>query len=168
MCDWVVYKNDGWESGQNAAFQGGFIAGEQAGATLGPFPDPVKLSWVYFLFGPSDSGVWDITLNIYTDTGDATPGALLHTGTYSVLAASSFMSAIDLRSENIVVSSDIRVSIKFSHDGPPSVARDDDGNFQNGKNWLYGDIGSGPAWYNANTLVSGDWIIRAIVEPQSP
>ena len=160
----VILKNDGFVSGGSAVFQGGFAIGEIGASRflpLGPFP--MRVNRVQFLFGP-DPTTETITLRIYDDAaGTANPGTELFSGDYDVTGSTTLMQEIDLTSFGVIVTGQFRVGIEFQHDGAPSIARDNDGNIQAPKNFIY--TPSIPGWFQSNLFgVSGDWIIRAGVE----
>lgn len=164
FCDSYIVKNDGYEPGQNAGFQAGFIAGEESASTLGPFAGPVLLRKVRFLVGPD--GTETITLKIYEESGAAIPGAEIFSQDYAILGSTDFLMQVDLTAEGILIAGgdSIRVSLKYNHAGTPAIARDDDGSILPDRNWIYAD---GIGWVDSMFFgLTGDWIIRAIVEPQ--
>jgi hypothetical protein len=121
-------RNDGWSSGQNAAFQAGFAPGEIAAVRLVPVePCPCPLNRVRFLFG-GDETIHTITLRVWDDAaGTPIPGTELYAGDFEIAGFDEALQEIDLRSEGITVNGPFRVGIEFTHSGLPSVARDDDG-----------------------------------------
>ena len=157
----VTLQNDGYSSGQNAAFQGGFVSGEIGAVRLSPpGPFPMQITQVLFLFGGA-AGQVQVMLRIYDDSAETlNPGNELFSNTYLVTASSTAMQAIDLTAENLVINGDIRVGIEMIDGGLPSIARDDDGTITSGVNFIW----STPSWVTSETFgVTGDWIIRAVV-----
>lgn len=157
----VTLQNDGYSSGQNAVFQGGFVAGEIGAVRLSPpGPFPMQIKQVLFLFGGT-AGQVQVVLRIYDDSaGTLNPGNELFSNTYLVTASNTAMQSIDLTAENLIINGDIRVGIEMVDGGLPSIARDDDGGITSGVNFIY----SVPAWVNSENFgVTGDWIIRAVV-----
>ncbi len=160
----TILQNDSFLDGQGVGFQGGFVVGEMGASRLTPpGPFPMKVTRVRFLFGGS-AGVRTITLRIYDDQGGgSTPGAQLFFQDYQVTASDTAMQEIDLTGENVLVTGTFRVAIEFQHSGLPSIARDTDGNIQAARNFIYASIGS---WFDSQLFgLTGDWIIRAGVEP---
>src|SRR5262249_21210973 len=151
----------------NAAFQGGFAVGEQGASrfTL-PGSGAYRLTGVRFLFG-GDSSQVTITLHIYDDSASTdTPGSELFTQDYLVTGNNSAMQMIDLSGNSVSVSGPFRVGIEFTQAVPPSIARDTDGTIADAKNFIFAIPGG---WVRSSSLgLSGDWILRAIVEPLVP
>jgi hypothetical protein len=127
---------------------------------------PWRVNRVQFLFGGATS-TQTITLRIYDDTaGTSAPGGQLFFGDYQVTGSSSLMQEIDLVVDNVQVPGQFRVAIEFQHSGAPSVARDGDGTINTTKNFIYSP--SIPGWFQSNLFgLTGDWVIRAGVEPVS-
>lgn len=168
------YRIDGFEDGGVAGFQAGFVSGEMA-ATCFTEPEdryPVRITAVRFLFG-DNSGSTEaryLTIKIFGEGGSGTqPGALIREITdVEVNASITAFSELDLTAENISVNGPWCVGIQFGHDGPPSVARDDDGNVSSGDNWIWANAGGPFTWFrSSDLLVPGDWIIRTIGTPRS-
>ncbi|MCZ6598051.1 MAG: hypothetical protein O7B99_10455 [Planctomycetota bacterium] len=154
---------DGWDSGQVAVFQGGFVAGETAAIRLTPAgPCPCQVDEVRFLFG-GGAGTHDVTIRIYDDTAlTNVPGAELHSETVSLTGTNEFMQSVDLRASAVMVTGAFRVGLEFTHAGYPSVARDSDGSIDFSANFIDAQgFGWVPSWLLGLT---GDWIIRAVVD----
>ncbi len=158
-----ISQLDGWTSGQVAVFQGGFVAGETAAIRLTPTgPCPCQVDEVRFLFGGA-GGSHDVTIRIWDDTAltDA-PGAELHSVTVPVTGTDEFLQTVDLRAASVMVSGPFRVGLEFTHDGYPSVARDNDGSIDFPSNFI---DAQGFGWVQSWLLgLTGDWIIRAVVD----
>jgi hypothetical protein len=154
-------QNDGWEEGQNANFQSGFVAGEIAASRLLPsLSGPQPLTNVHFLFGGEET-LQTITLHIWQDdTGGDTPGTEIFSSDYALWGSNEVWHEIDLSTEGIVVDGGFRVGIEFQHSGVPSVARDNDGIIPD-RNYIFASDGT---WYESSLLgLPGDWIIRASI-----
>jgi hypothetical protein len=155
--------NDSFVDGGNAAFQGGFITGEQAASRFVlPASGSFRVTGVKFLFGGAAT-TQTITLHIYTDTaGTDAPGSEIFTMDYMVTGNDAVFYLADLSQDGVTVSGTFRVGIQFQHDGLPSVARDTDGTIAADKNFIF----TSGSWTRSSTLgVTGDWILRAIVQP---
>jgi hypothetical protein len=161
----TLLQNDGYVSGQPVAFQGGFVATEMAGSRFVPAGTaPWRVNRVQFLFGGASS-TQTITLHVYDDTAGTTiPGPELFAGDFAVTGSNNAMQEIDLTSNNVRVTGQFRVAIEFQHSGPPSVASDLDGTINATRNFIFSP--SFPGWSPSNLVgLTGDWIIRAGVEP---
>jgi hypothetical protein len=158
----VVLANDGWVSGQNVAFQGGFAVGETAAVRLEPVgPCPCRLDKLQFLFGGA-GGTLDVTFRIWDDSAltDA-PGAELYSTTIAVTGSNEFMQEVDISAVGLMISGPVRVGLEFSHAGLPSVARDDDG-IQPDRNFIDETT---LGWVESSTQgLTGDWIIRGVLD----
>jgi hypothetical protein len=159
----VILQNDSFMSGQIAGFQGGFVAGEiGASRLIPPGPFPMQITKVQFLFGGL-AGDRTIRLHIWDDAaGTSMPGIGLFVGDYLVTAANNALQEIDLVAEQIMVTGPFRVGIEFTHNGLPSIARDNDG-IAAGRNFI---LAQGLGWFDSTIFgLTGDWIIRAGVTP---
>lgn len=163
----VLLKNDGFVDGGTAVFQGGFVTSEIGAVRLIPAgPFPMRVNRVQFLFGPNPV-TQTITLHVWDDAaGTNDPGTELFSGDFQVTGSTTAWQEINLASDNVLVAGQFRIGIEFQHDGAPSIARDDDGNIQAPRNFIY--TPSVPGWFQSNLFgVSGDWIIRAYVDTAS-
>ncbi len=161
----ITLQNDGFDGG-SAAFQSGFVEGEIAASVFdppGPFPMP--LTEILFLFG-NTAAQSIIVLHIWDDAaGTANPGAELYNEAFQVTGSASAFTSIDLSAANVQVNGPFRVGIEFTANGLPSVARDTDGTIDATKNFIRA-LGFG--WIQSNLLgLTGDWIIRAVVDDPS-
>jgi hypothetical protein len=157
-------KNDGFADGGTAGFQSGFVAGEMGAARFAPSLPGAKLLSVQIVFGGGAEGVKkDIFLHVWKDDALGTgPGAEMYKAGYTVTAAQMALQELDVSAGNVVVSGPFRVGVEFQHDGLPSIARDDDGTIAADKNFIFAQ---GIGWKPSDQLgITGDWIIRAIVE----
>jgi hypothetical protein len=155
-----LLANDGWVSGELAAYQAGFVPGEIAAVRLVPDgPCPCPIDEVRFLFGGA-AGTHDATLRIWDDAAltDA-PGTELYATTLQLTGSDDFMQEIDIGIAGVEVNGPFRVGLEFTHTGLPSVARDDDG-ITPDSNFI---DASGSGWVESSTLgLTGDFIIRAV------
>lgn len=156
----VEMKNDSFNDGDMAAFQGGFVSGEEFASTFVP-SGAVQVTKVRLLFGGATSNE-DVTLRIYDDRdGTAAPGAPLYMGDYTLTGSNQAFSEIDISAQSVVVPGAFRVSFELFHDGFPGPARDADGPSQAGRNWINAMPGG---WIDpALAGVDGDWVLRAFV-----
>jgi hypothetical protein len=155
-------KNDGFQSGNMAVFQGGFVSGE-AGASRFVAPEAGRtLQKVTFLFGGATTQK-TVTLKVWDDTaGQDAPGAELFAGDFQIMGNDSAFQQSDLSGNNITLPQQFRVGIFFQHDGFPSIARDTDNTIAADKNYIF----TGGSWVRSQTLsLTGDWVIRAEISP---
>ncbi len=155
-------KSDGYVSGA-VTFSSGFVTGDAGATALGPASSAYTLKSVLFLYGgavATDS----ITLTVYADAGNDTPGSVLYSHDYLLTASDAGFQQIDLTAQHIAVDAghSIRVAVFFKHDGLPSLPIDGDG-IVVGKSYIY----TGGSWIkNVTAGVNDDWVIRAeIVTP---
>lgn len=159
----IILRNDGFESGGNAVFQGGFAAGEVGASRFTP---PVSSLWrinrVQLLFGGSTASR-NITLHIWEDAdGTNDPGDEIYSADFTLTGSNQFLQEIVVISDNLQVTGAFRVGIEFQVAGLPSIARDDDGTIHDSQNFI---LAEGFGWQRSSLFgVSGDWIIRAGVE----
>src|SRR5688572_15469252 len=165
----VELRNDGFESGMSAGFQGGFCPGEIAAARLIPTGGTsYRVNNVTFLFGGA-SGTRTITLDLYDDSaGTVSPGAPLHSDDYEVTGADDAFSQIDLSASAITGTGPFRVGIELTATGFPSVARDSEGAGQTYPERNFLDAYEGTCttplgWQMSPALIVRDWVIRADV-----
>jgi hypothetical protein len=160
----MFLQNDGWIDGGAVYCQGGFAMGEEGAATLGPVAATFTIEKIRFLFC-GDTLTRTVTLRIYLDSGNTNPGTEIYNADYQVTGADDALQEIDLSGENVTVpgGGSIRVSFQFQHAGLPNISRDDDG-IVAGRNWINA---TGMGWVASATLgLTGDWVIRAIVDVQ--
>ena len=163
----TILQNDGYVDGQAVAIQAGFVAAEMAGSRFVPAGTaPWRVNRVRLLFGGASS-TQTVTLHVYDDAASTlTPGAELFAGDFAMTGSSSAMQEIDLRPNDIQVAGPFRVAIEFHHAGPPAVASDLDGTIDATRNFIFSP--SFPGWLPSSLLgLTGDWIVRAGVEPVS-
>lgn len=158
---WLV--NDGWSDGQPVEFQEGFVAGEIGAARFLPAgPCPCYLKQISFLYGGA-AAERTVRLHIWEDGAGAwTPGPELFSRDYLLSGAGDALQIVDLSGEGIFVNGAFRVGFEFLDAGPPSIARDTDGNIQAGANFIYNELG---IWADSSLFgLTGDWVIRVEVE----
>ena len=170
----IELKNDGFGTGAQVRYQGGFTTGEIAAVRLTPPAGGAAINLlgsVRFLFGGSTS-TEGITLYVWDDSaGTVQPGALLYHADYELMGQDDAQQTIDLLGEGISVTGPIRVGIQVFHDSYPGVAVDSDGNTTPNANFIltgediFADASTG-TWHVAGDLgLTGDFIIRADVMP---
>ncbi|MBR9859257.1 hypothetical protein GYB22_00600 [bacterium] len=166
--DTTEYKNDSYTEGDtnNIIFQAGFTATERAAVVLGPINETFIINEIKFMFG-GELDSKDVIVRIYWDEGKANPGEKMYEGTHTISnpSVTSFQT-INLRNEEITFHSGgtFRVTLEFKHAGLPCVARDNDGNFSNTKNWVYENSN----WIGPDLIgIKDDFIIRATVDTKA-
>ena len=161
-------QNDAWSSGQGAAFQGGFAAGEIGAVRLVPtIACPCQVEKVSLLFGGATS-TKTISIHFWDDPGGSNdPGVPIGLPfDINLTGADNVLHEITL-GDDVFVNGPFRVGIEFSHDGPPSIARDADGTITADRNFVCANFGAECLWFRSNTFgVTGDWVIRATVVPE--
>jgi len=173
----VVVKNDSLQNGGSGAIQAGFDPGESAAAWLTAPCDgnivAVQVLWLSLLGGEPPSIEDSIT--IFASGSFPYPGASLEV-LESPLMTDGYLNEFRYLDEQqqiplsvpIAQGETFLVSFKFANDpnpyNGPSVVTDLDG-CQYGKNGLYAN---GIGWTNScDWGVSGDWVIRAVIDCQS-
>ena len=155
-------RNDGFESGDVAAFQQGFVAGEIGASRLtATISCPCSLQHVDLLFG-GVAATQPVTLRIWEDDGTSDdPGAPIFNADYSLVASNTQMQQFDLSGDGIIVPQSFRVGLEFQHSGAPSIAADTDSTITEERNFIFAD---GLGWVRSSFyLLDGDWILRATV-----
>ncbi len=159
-------QNDGWNDGDNAFYQAGFIANSIMASVFVPDPDdyPFKLLTVRTLVHDGGGGgtVGAFVLRVWEDAGGSVdPGALLFEETYQ-LTAGGYWNDVDLAPHNIIISSgNVRIGWLFVLDPPPSFLRDADGTIIPQRNLIYSRWPVQWYWQWAeNAGLQGDWIHR--------
>ena len=157
-------RNDSWEPGDSAFFQGGFVADEIAAARLEPTgPCPCQVRSVTFLYGGAATQRL-VTVVIWDDNGSTAPGAVLFGKEY-LLTGSGDLQSIDLSAEGVLVDGPFRLGLRFTAAGPPAAATDDDATIDPNRNFALLD---GVGWVTGVSAgLSGDWILRATVDAAS-
>jgi hypothetical protein len=104
-----------------------------------------------------------VTIKIYLDEGIANPGSLLYEGNHELTNKENEIQKISIRDKNITLhgGGSFRVAVELKHDGLPCIARENDGTFQNLKNFVYVNNN----WTQSkNVGMSDDFVIRATVD----
>ncbi len=156
-----ILQNDGFVEDGSVGFQSGFVVGERGAVTLGPVGEAFQINKVQLLFGPSGTPE-TVNLMIFLDTGGDDPGTLLFEGEFDIQPSADAISELDISVEELqVAGGSIRVALEFQHNGAPSIARDDDGSIQSGRNWIY----TAGTWFDSSDFgLEGDWIVRAEID----
>ncbi len=164
----VELKNDGLQTGQMGAAQGGFVAGEIAASRF-VAPDAGRtLLKVQLLYGGA-TATRTITLRVFDDTaGTLDPGSPLYTGDFQLTGSNDALQEIATTDMQVVVPAQFRVGIQFGDGcpaapqpcGAPSVVSAQD-TIDPTKNFIFAIPGG---WISSQTAgVSGNWVIRAFV-----
>lgn len=167
----ISLQNDMWRDGTSTAVQGGFVMGECWASTYVPEPEhyPFRLDGFQVVISgdvedvtePFEVGVWTVDANNmpqsqiasvvaeFTATADAFNGV-----TFSVLEVDDI----------VIDAGNFAISMCLTeHDGYPAIATDVGGDLIEDRNWLY----TGGAWGQSGGFgLTGNWIMRAIIEPQ--
>jgi hypothetical protein len=158
----ITLQRDGFVGGA-AAFQAGFAEGEVAAVRFEPpGPFPMNVTELQFMFG--DVAVQSvITVYIWEDAaGSNVPGAEIYSGGFLATGSAAVLNSINLVAAGVQVNGPFRVGLEFTHTGLPSVARDTDGTIDTANNFIRAN---GVGWYPSSLFgVTGDWILRAVVE----
>ncbi|MBN8480961.1 MAG: DUF11 domain-containing protein [Xanthomonadales bacterium] len=176
----VTVKNDGLTDFSAGVIQAGFVTGEKAASWL-TSPCTGNLVAVQ-VFWRSFTGGAPITIGDAVDIHRAgtfpTPGALAQSVLGPVLTDGVLNEYRYLDENNTIPLSvpvaqneTLVVAYTFGEDPPgggPSVVNDADG-IQPNRNAIYARIAPGTfAWFGSSALgVSGDWVIRAVVDCQA-
>jgi hypothetical protein len=164
--------NDDFTAGAQAAFQGGFAAGEGAAVKLEPPSDgyPFTVTAIQLLFGDDGTTAGDgfnVTMKIFDDTGTSVlgtegyPGAEMSAFTAGLLSSTDGVNQAILDTPLVVTSGAVWVAVFCDRDGPPCIASESAGGFDADRNAIF----SGGGWESSEFYgVSGDWIIRAVVD----
>jgi hypothetical protein len=160
-------QNDGWSSGQTAAFQSGFVTGEIGAVRLVPtVACPCQVEKITLLFGGAPSTQM-VAVQFWDDPGTSDdPGAPIGLPFDVDLTGDDNQLHEVALGDSVVVNGPFRVGIEFFHDGLPSIARDTDG-IASDRNFICANFGGECVWFRSSALgVSGDWIIRATILPE--
>ncbi len=167
----IVLQNDVWKDNTPTSVQGGFVAGECWGSTYVPEPDhyPFRLEGFQVVISgdeeditePFEVGVWTVDVDNRPETQIATAMAEF-TSTNSAFNGADF--AVLEVDEIIIDEGNFAISMCLvEHDGFPAIATDTGNNIIDDRNWLF----TGGEWsQSADFLLTGNWIMRAIIEPQ--
>ena len=165
----VELANDSWVDGTSAAFQGGFVQDECWAATYVPEAEhyPFTIRGVQMIVGGEDMGDAEFEVALWEVDENNRPSTPIDSGT-------ALLSGLDDNWDGLVVEalmidplvveegSFAWVVCLVAHDGLPAIANDTDGAAED-RNWIYTIDGE---WLQSSGLgVSGDWIMRATIEP---
>ena len=154
-------KNDGFDSGESVGVESGFVQGEIVASRF-QVAGGAHLLKVRIFFG-GGTATKTMTLKVWDDTaGGAAPGPMLFEGDFDIAGANDVLHDLDVSGDNVFVPAQFRVGLEFNHRGLPSLARDDDGSISANNNFMFTIPPS--AWSRSvDNLLTGDWIIRAVV-----
>ena len=172
----VTIKNDSLTDFGSAAIVWGFVSGEMAGSWLTSPCDGNLVAVQIFWRSPSGTSadVIGSAIHVYRSGTFPNPGIEAQTIGGPVLQDNALNEWRYLDENNtlplivpVSLNETMVVALEFA-DAPqagsdPSVVRDNDGNTP-GRNTIYANLGSSFAWFNSADLgVTGDWVIRAVV-----
>ena len=176
----VTVQNDSLTDGGSGTIQAGFITGEKAASWLTTPCDgnivAVQVFW-RSLLGNAPLTVED-SVDIYRDGTFPVPGTLAQEIAGPVLTDGVLNEYRYLDENNtiplvvpVVANETFIVALTFAEPPDPtqgpSVVDDDDG-IEPNRNAIYAFTGSNFQWFSNVTLgVTGDWVIRAVVDCQS-
>jgi uncharacterized protein (TIGR03382 family) len=175
MAGYKLLINDDFESGDHAAFQGGFVENECWGVVYVPDRGdyPFEMVAVDALIGGNASSV-TYNIDFYQTNGTNPNSATRIDGSYLYITGSnSSFNRVDLTDPKLdvslptVESGNIIVSMCLDmHSGYPAIARDVGGMQHADRNWIY--LPNHNSWWQSNLLgLSGDWIQRLCIETDS-
>ncbi len=165
---WLV--NDGFEDGDVAGFQGGFVQNDCWGSIYVPDPSdyPFTLEKVRMLVGGSTAS-YIYTIHFYEFPGttwDAS-ASMGGEGVYITGSNESFndVTVSELKLElPAIESGNVGVAVCLEeHSGFPAIARDTDGTISSDLNWIY-DTNTGSWWRSSVFGLAGDWIMRLCIQ----
>lgn len=173
----VTIKNDSLTDFGGAAIIWGFAAGEMAGSWLTSPCDGNLVAVQIFWRSPTGTAAASIqdSINIYRSGTFPNPGALVQSIGGPVLNDNALNEWRYLDENNtlplsvpVSANETVVVALQFAElpvaSSDPSVVRDTDGNTP-GRNVIYADSGD---WINSsNAGVTGDWVIRGVVNCQA-
>ncbi len=164
----VLLRNDGFEDGQVAVFQGGFIAGECWSVTYKPAPGdyPFQVVSVDALVGQVQVPKV-FRVRVYSVDANNAPDEILANGDVLLSGSGANFNqvvfadhAIDTRT---IESGNFAIAFcHANHEAEPSIARDNDGMSSSDLNHIF----ASGMWLTSNFYgVTGDWIQRAHIRP---
>jgi MYXO-CTERM domain-containing protein len=170
IAGYKLLKNDGFESGMHAAFQGGFGDGECWGVVYVPDPGDYPFEWVAvdaLIGGSSMHAMFDIAFYELNSSNLANATRIDDSAIYLTGSSSSYQ-RIDLQDAKLEVtlptveSGNVAVAMCLEgHSGYPAIARDTDGMAHANRNYIFAH----GAWYQSSMfLLTGDWIQRLCIE----
>ena len=161
----LTLQNDSYRPGGSAVVRTGFVAGDEAAATLGPMSGTSTLETVELLLGGPGT-IADVTLKIYQDLGTADPGTELFSDTFQLTSSDTSLQVIDLSGDGVVVNGGnlIRVSIVFDVIPTGAGLATNGGDGIPNRNWV--NLVGGGGWAPSSTItVNDNWTVRATVAP---
>ncbi len=175
----MTVQNDSLTNFGTAIIQAGFVVGEKGASWLtSPCAGNIVAAQVFWLSQNGASGqTLGGSIDIYRSGTFPTPGVLAEQIDGPLLtdgAINEYRFLDDNNTVPLIVpvanNETFVVAYTFSENPPmsgPSLAVDANG-IQAGKNAIYANVGGNFAWYSSQSLgVSGDWVIRAVVNCQA-
>lgn len=167
----VVLQNDAWRDGATVAVQEGFATGECWAVTYVPEPEhyPFRLDGFQVLVSGDVEGVSQpFEVGVWTVDDDLMPVTQTVSVSAEFTAASDAFNGADfavLDVDDIIIDEgNFAISMCLTdHMGFPAIATDVGGDLIEDRNWLF----TGGAWGQSGGFgLTGNWIMRAIIEPQ--
>lgn len=176
----MTVQNDSLTNFGSAIIQAGFVTGEQGASWLtSPCDGNIVAVQVFWLSATGASGqLLGDAINIYRSGTFPTPGALAQEIAAPLLTDGVINEYRFLDDNNTIPlivpvtnNETFVVAYRFSENplpSGPSLATDANG-IQPGRNAIYASLGPGSFfWFSSESLgVSGDWVIRAVVDCQA-
>ncbi len=166
-----LLQNDMWRDGGQTSVQGGFASGECWASTYVPEATdyPFRVRGLQALISGDVEGVTEaFDVSVWSVDDELRPLAELGTAAAEFTASNdAFNSAeFDLLSIDDIILDEGAFAISMclvDHDGFPAIATDVGQELIADRNWLF----TGGAWTPSGDFgLTGNWIMRAIIEPQ--
>ncbi|MCB9778645.1 MAG: hypothetical protein H6742_08800 [Alphaproteobacteria bacterium] len=165
-------QNDGFDDGDLAGFQGGFVQYECWGSIYQPTSTeyPFTVEKVRLLVGGTSSKEIFSVHFYQSDTATFSGATYLGGEGVAIVGSDSAFSDINVAELELgtisVDSGFLGISVCLeAHSGYPAIARDNDGMSNATRNWIYADAGTGWKWWQSNIFgLTGDWIMRACIQ----
>ena len=167
----ITLQNDMWRDGTSTAVQGGFVMGECWASTFVPEAAhyPFRLDGFQVVISgdvedvtePFEVGVWRVDANNMPETQIAAVVAEFTATSEAFNGATFSVLEVD---EILIDEGNFAISMCLTeHDGFPAIATDVGGELIEDRNWLF----TGGVWGQSGGFgLTGNWIMRAIIEPQ--
>lgn len=161
-----ILQNDGFTGIGLVVCQLGAAEGDILAARFSADPGdyPFTIEEVHVMVCPAGPTGFFV-LHVWEDDGvSLQPGSLLYSDLYQLTGSASSLNSIDLRLQNIVITSgSVRIGLELFQNYPPSLPRDDDGTITSGANFVY-DFPTSTWWPSELIGLTGDWIIRLQIQ----
>jgi len=163
-------QNDSFSDDGDLVCVMGFVTDEIGAARFSAEPGdyPFTIKKIQVILCP-DGPPLEMVLRVWEDDGSSlNPGASLYSEFVTFQPSTTLINEVDLTLDDITVDSgSIRVGIEFFWGGsPPGLARDI-GDIINQTNFIYA-VPPGSWLFAENLGLTGDWIIRVVIEANDP